>query len=368
LINMNSKSIVVIVSLICSIFSITLSAGFAAAENPAAAGPFSAKTSVPAGTLPLFSVAVGNDSPEKLGEPISAEDPADYDIYTLPASFQTFEKLGFIIVLDSIKNRLCKYSTSGKFLYAIELPFYYHAIDFTWFQNSRRVFVAFQDRPQIGVFDMDFTLAKPVASNNSILDLSQGAASDDFYAQTIWPCNAADTSEDCLVVNLSSCPDADYSVYSYKSGKMVKITDIRRPLNNLAAALDSRTAIGVFSDTDEAKLIKQDLLSGKSVEYALPKEFSKKDTGTSCYSLKVAGCDSNGDVYLEALFGGGESTTDSDIIKFGRDGKFAGRTDIFPYPEMLTNRHISIDAAGAVYFMKFNEAKDEIEFYRFEVK
>ncbi len=362
---MNSKQIVAVFAIILSFLSAAHCVALAASGNSAAA--VAKKVFVDA--KPLFSVAVGKDSPEKIGFAMSTESSNDdYDVYTMPAAFQSYESLGFIIVLDSINNRLCKYSNAGKFIGAVEIPFKFQAIDFSWFPGSKRAFIAFQDVPRIGAFDVDFASGDVKISSSKLLDLGTAEDSEtkDFYAQNIWPCDIANASENIIVANLSSSPGADYAAYSLKDGKFAKIKDIDGAFNNLSASINSTTAVGVYSDTMEAKIVMRDLKTAKTNEFVLPEEFFQKAEGMSCHTLKAAGCDSKGNIYVEALYGAGENTTGSEIVKFGSDGKIAGRRAIFSSPEMLTNRYISVDATGSVYYMKYDEAKREIGFYRFE--
>lgn len=343
-----------IISLICSFAIINLSGAVSASED----------YSLP-GVKPLFEVAIGNRSAGELGEWVDEENIVEYEKFYFPASFNVYGDKDLVLVLDSIKNRICKYSLSGEFKGAVELPFKSHPIDFAWFQRSNRAFVVFQQSREIGVFDIDFAADEKPSSpaRLNVADLLGVKNAEELYIQKIWPCDIENTHENIFVLNTISDGVSNAS-FSYKDRKLKVLREINPLLEKAIGKVSKPEAL----DIRKSFLLQtENLKSGALDHIMLLKEFVSSD-GFSCKGVRPSGSDMKNNLYIEALFGTCEDGIKSAYIyKFDETGKYLGKTEILRMPEMLTNRFISVDSDGSIYYMRKEGLSKKIQFYRFVV-
>jgi len=317
---------------------------------------------------PLFEVAIGENSPEKLGKDINEEEITNYDKFYFPASFAAFEASGVIMVLDSYKDRICKYDLSGKFTGFIKLPFKKHAIDFAWFSGTKTAFFVFQESREIGLLKGD------ILKNNEFDSfkffnapaLTGGSVPKDFSVQRIWPADSQNTVENTFLLNVNSNSVKDLA-FGFSADELKRLTELPAEFAAPGAFQGKRAAVDVEIRDSEAVMISQEFASGESDWVVLLNELAPRE-GKGFKNIRVAGTDSKNNVYIEALYGNAEDAiTEAFIYKFTKNGRFAGRVQIPKSPEMLSNRFIYVDAAGSVFYMKKSDDMKKIQFYKFEV-
>ena len=317
---------------------------------------------------PLFEVAIGENSPEKLGKNINEEDIKNYDRFYFPASFGAFESEGLIMVLDSYKERICKYDLSGKFAGAIKLPFKKHAIDFAWFPGTKTAFFVFQESVEIGLLKGDI-------SKNDKFDsfklfntpaLAGGLVPADFSIQRIWPASSLNTVENTFIINTNSHSIKNMA-FGFKADEMKKLAELPGEFSTPAAFQGKSAAVDVDVRDSEAVMISQELTSDESDWVILLNELAPK-IGKGVKNIRVVGTDVKNNVYIEALYGNAEDAiTAAFVYKFTKNGRFSGRVQVPKSPEMLSNRFVYIDAGGSVFYMKKSGDMKKIQFFRFEI-
>lgn len=323
---------------------------------------------------PIFEAAVGEDSPEKLGKAVNEEEIIHYDKFYFPASFNVFEKLGLVLVLDSNRDRICKFSLKGEFLGEVKLPFKRHAIDFAWIPASGAAFFAFQDSQEIGFMRVDFRdSGDPIRSFKSFkyfgaLELTGVPGIKDFSVQRIWASRAEDGAENALLLNVNSDSVRDLAI-SYNDGKIKKLFELPKNFTSAASFTKRGGAVDIEYRDSEAVMISKDFATGDDDWVELLKEFRLRSGDGGVKNVRAVGTDGSDNVYIEALSGPAEDAILEDhIYKFSRNGKFLGRARIPKSPEMLSNRFIFIDAGGAIFYMKKSDDQKKIQFFRFAIE
>jgi len=317
---------------------------------------------------PLFEKQVGMaDSAEagKLGEWTVEEDVSDYDKFYYPAAFCSDEKSGLIFVLDSAKNRICAYGLDGSEAGGIKIPYEYQPIDIAWFSKSGTLFVAFSDKSQIAVLNIEIKNGFTIKSHK-LADLV-GITGRTPGIQNIWPVASKD-KDDILVVTFNSGYDATGAAFLYSNERLLKLCDIDKEMPYIAASHESSSVYNVYvNETVETGLLTMDIKSRKVSKTVLPGEFLSKNNGMQCVSCRPIGSDAAGNIYIEAHFSSGEISENAFVYKFDKNMKQLGKTEVFTSPEMLSNRFVYVDASGSVYYMKLDIKTKKIQFYKFAI-
>ncbi len=317
---------------------------------------------------PLFEKEVGDgDSAEagKLGEWVVEEEVADYDKFYYPAAFCSDEKNGLIFVLDSAKNRICAYGLDGSNAGEIKIPYEFPPVDIAWFSKTGTLFVAFSDKPQIAVLNVETKNGFTIKSHK-LADLV-GMTGRVPGIQNIWRASSKD-DDDILVVTFNSGYDATGAAFLYNGERLLKLCDIDKEMAYIAASNESCSVYNFYmNDTVEAGLLTMDIKNRKVTKNIVSGEFLPKESGMQCVSCRPIGSDAAGNVYLEAHLSSGEISGNAYVYKFDKNMKQAGKTEIFRSPEMLSNRFVYVDASGSVYYMKLNVSSRKIEFYKFKI-
>lgn len=317
---------------------------------------------------PIFEVAIGDNSAEKLGKIPREEDVKEYDKYYLPSSFLVFEKLDLMLVLDSIKNRVCRYNLKGEFLGDFKFSPGGNSIDFAWFPSSRNVFFIFQDTSEMVLSNYDFASGKGDGASSSINILEAAGKKDckDFESRKIWPAGISETLENRLILNVNAEFGTNLAL-SYKNGKLSKKKDIEDTFFMPASLLQTPALFSAVSDETAARALLCDIDSGATSSAALLPELTRQK-GFGAKKISPAGSDCSNNLYLEAGFGESEDDiTQNFIYKFDTAGRFLGRVEVFTAPEMLSNRFIAIGSEGGVFYMKKDTENNKIQFYKFEI-
>ncbi|MEZ7890735.1 MAG: hypothetical protein QMC67_03230 [Candidatus Wallbacteria bacterium] len=314
---------------------------------------------------PIFSIPIGTDSPEKIGQWVDEEKIKNYDYFYFPASFITFEKLNFILILDSAKNRVCKYSLTGQFEGDFKIPFKERAVDIAYSADLKRLFTVFQDSCKIGECQIDFKVKPLVAKSSKLIELPDQFKDITNSIQKIWLFNNDNSNEIFLGANVNS--KIKNAVFAYANEKLtyIKVDDA---IKNAVFACSNQSATDILLTPKSARFIVFDFKT-KNVEwFDLLKEFIPKVGGFCCRSVQPAGSDLKNNYYVKALYGHSEDKiSKAYIYRFNKNGRFTGRGEVFISPAMLTNRFITIDNTGNIYYMKKNEKDKKIEFYKFEI-
>ncbi len=343
-----------------------------AAVSAAFLYPVSALAAVPAS--PVFEKQVGTgDSVEagQLGEWIVEEEMPDYDKFYYPAAFCSDEKNGLIFVLDSAKNRICAYGLDGKDAGEIKVPYEFLPIDIAWSAKSGTIFVAFSDRPQIAVLNIE-TKNGIALRSHKLADLV-GINDRAPGIQNIWLCASSKDKEDILLVYFNSCYDSKAAAFIYGGEKLLKLCaiDVKTgdiEMSYLAASNEEHSFYNFYMNgTVEAGIFTMDIKTKKTTKNILPGEFLPKESGMQCVACRPVGGDAAGNIYIEAHFSSGEISGNAYVYKFDKNMKQLGKTEVFTSPEMLSNRFIHVDASGSVYYMKLDIKNRKIQFYKFVI-
>jgi len=323
---------------------------------------------------PVFEKQVGaGDSVEagKLGEWIVEEEMPDYDKFYYPAAFCSDEKNGLIFVLDSARNRICAYGLDGSDAGVIKMPYEFLPIDIAWSAKSGTLFVAFSDRPQIAVLNIE-TKNGIVLRSHKLAELS-GMNGGAPGVQNIWLCAPSKDKGDILVAVFNSGYIAPAAAFLYGGEKLLKLCDIDAAANDkemsyIAASNEDHSVRNFYMNgTSEAGIFTMDIKTKKTSKNILPGEFLPKESGMQCAACRPVGCDAAGNIYIEAHFSSGEISENAFVYKFDKNMKQLGKTEIFKSPEMLSNRFVYVDASGSVYYMKLDIKTRKIQFYKFVI-
>lgn len=319
--------------------------------------------------VPIFEVPVGENSPESLGKDIDEEKITDYEKFYFPASFNVFEKLGLVLVLDSNRGRICRYDLKGRFLGAVDIPFRRHAIDFAWAPSAGGAFFAFQEGREIGFWKIDFGSPdgglKPF-KYFSVPDVMGKKDVKDFGVQRIWASGACTGAGTSLLLNVNSDQMRDVAI-SYADGKVGRIMELPKDFGAACAFGKTGGALDLAVVDSSVIMRTVDFSGGDSDWVELMKELVPKP-GAGVKNIRLVGTDGQDNAYVEALYGPAEDAINDDYVyKFSRNGRFLGRARIPKSPEMLVNRFIFVDAGGAIFYMRKSDDMKKIQFFRFEI-
>jgi len=325
---------------------------------------------------PIFECYIGNEvqpirgDAGSLGRWVDEEKLAKIDRFNFPASLLSFEKEGFILVLDSIRNRVCRFSRKGVFSGELKLPFKDLAIDFAYFPGSKRVFFVFQNSAAIGVVESDLFAADIRMKSSKIFDAGQLLSEKPQLCQKIWALDdgansirAADSGR--VLVNFVMGGTAN-AIFEFNDGKFSLSRRLEYSKN--AAGICGCPSFAFYGIEKGVPYVWiGDAESGKIKRFGLPAEFKRSSNGYCCRGYSVIGGTAAGDFFVLASFGNSdESQTAAYVYKFDKKGLFRGRTPVVEGPDMITNRHVAVDPSGAVIFMRKAAKERKIEFFRFE--
>ena len=312
---------------------------------------------------PAFEVEIGDESPEQLGQPVDEEKITDYDKFYYPASFGVFENFDLVLVLDSIKNRICAYSLKGKFRGELKLGFNEHPVDFAWYPASKRIFVIFQGSPDIGIIDGADLSSKISARSFKTINVLESLGLDGIdkpHILKFWPCEIENTDENNFILNLALGPAVNLAL-SYKNGKIVPLKPVDPGIVE-AAGFQGKTF--AFDLHKGFICINQNLRTGGLDFLMLLKELSPA-RGFACRFTNIIGADAKNNFYIGAYMGAAEDGIETAYAyKFDETGKFIARAEMPASPGMLANRFISVDADGALYYMRRQLNSNRISFYK----
>ncbi len=319
-------------------------------------------------TQPLFEAAIGDDSSEKLGKTPDENEIKDYDRYYTPSSFSVFEDLNLVLVLDSIKNRVCRFNMKGEFLGEFKLLSAGLPLDFAWFPSTGNAFFIFQDTSEMTMINFNFATGSGLSALKSfnILDAAGKSGCKDFEVRKIWPASTSDTLENSFILNINS----DFGTtlaFSYKSGNLSKLKDIEEIFTLSASIPQKALLFNAVSDETGAKILEKNIYTGETSSVAISPELMMQK-GFGAKKLRPAGSDSNNNLYLEAGFGETEDAiTQNFIYRYDANGRFSGRVEIFTEPGMPSNRFLTIGSGGGIFYMKKGAENNKIQFYKFEI-
>jgi len=323
---------------------------------------------------PVFEKQVGTGGSVeagKLGEWIVEEEMPDYDKFYYPAAFCSDEKNGLIFVLDSAKNRICAYGLDGKDAGEIKIPYEFLPIDIAWSAKSGALFVAFSDRPQIAVLNIE--MKNGVALRSHKLAELEGMNGGAPGIQNIWLCAPSKDKGDILVAVFNSGCSAAAAAFLYGGEKLLKLCDIDaktggNEMSYMAASNEDHSVHNFYMNgTVEAGIFTLDIKTKKTSKNILPGEFLPKESGMQCVACRPVGGDAAGNIYIEAHFSSGEISGNAFVYKFDKNMKQHGKIEVFTSPEMLSNRFVHVDASGSVYYMKLDIKNRKIQFYKFVI-
>lgn len=300
-----------------------------------------------------------------IGRWVEEEKLTKIDRFNFAASLLPFEKEGFVLVLDSVRNRVCRFSSKGVFSGELKLPFKELAIDFAYFPDSKRVYFVFQNSAAIGVVESDLFAPDIRAKSSKLFDSGALLGDKNQLCQKIWALGSGKAGE-CVLVNfvMGASRNAVFEAGADGALKLMRRLDY----SNDVAGLAGHAAFAVCGYENEAPAVwTGDAGSAKTRRVALPSEFKRSSNGYSCRFFSVIGGTAAGDLYLLASFGNSdEMFAATYIYKFDKKGRFAGRADVIDGPRMMTNRHAAVDPSGGVLFMRKDAKARKIQFFRFE--
>ena len=346
---------------------------------------------------PLFELEVGDnsmDSGKRVGMWVDEAKIVSYDKFYFPASFAVYKDLDLVIILDSIRGRLCKFSLRGKYLGEVKLPFRYHAIDFTYFPQAEKIFLIFQDAPVLGVLDIDLANSVRIRTHEVINIENILGVNLETNIQNVWPCYTSSRYECIFILNIGdeTVPSA---AFSYREGRLSYVGNIGRDIVDPIGMVSEAAVVGfspesdldvviegLTGDVEESLKLPQELtpyyvdLSQESTEHS---EFisdvkgvlglkEKRIDKSDCLFVRLAGTDNRGNIYVEGYYGPSEDTIKKAYLyKLDRYGFILGKTEIPTSPRMLVNRFIFVDPNGYVFYMQ-KDAKDrKIKLYQFNI-
>lgn len=347
---------------------------------------------------PLFELEIGDnsvDSGERVGMWVDEEKIVSYDKFYFPASFAAYHDLDLIIILDSIRGRICKFSTSGRYLGEVKLPFKYHPIDFAYFPQAEKVFIIFQDVPVVGVLDIDLSNSLRIKSHKTInIPDILGVGNLDTNIQNIWPCEVSSTYECIFVLNIGA-ESVSNAAFSYRNERLSPLGNIDRVIVEPIGMVANASVVGFAPESDSEILVKS-LESSSTDKFKLSKELipyydktpkakekysdfisdvkgvlglsNKADDGGDCLFARLAGTDARGNIYIEAYYGSAEDTINNAYLyKLNGTGDILGKIEILTSPRMLVNRFIFVDPDGYIFYMHKNARYKTIELYQFKI-
>jgi len=353
---MKSRSFIIFLALLALFFTNICGAALAA-------GDFNPK--------PLFSIAIGGSSPEMLGENTDESKILSYDRFYFPAAVLTSESQDRVFVLDSIKNRICAYSLAGKFIYEIKLPFELHPIDMAYYKDQGEFLIVYQQSRSIGAITFKETGNTAAIVSQKLLDIENAlgeSGAGKFEIQWIWPCKAIADNEITFLINafmgkyqniLIGLKD-DWTINVHKKDFSAN--------NHLAGCTTLHSGMGLQAGSREVNLIYEGLKKENNLRHGLLKEFVMGQKGFKCRNIRPIGTDAGGNFYIEAQYGFSEDSVEKAYVyKFNINGRLTGKCESLISPAMLTNRFITIDQSGSIFYMQKNEKKFAIDFYKFNI-
>jgi len=357
---------------------------------PETASSDAAGTSVcPGGfkAVPAFSLTLGDDKPEAVGTATDEAKIINYDRFWFPASFQVFEQENLVLILDSNRNRIARFTIDGSYKGETPLPFDEHPIDMAFFPAKNQLFVIFQSSNKIGSINFEPGQTWKITDKRLLKCEIPG------NLQKIWPASPPDSADTACHLMVSDVEGLNIVVEVAQNGDSDRILGRHEDHGSAAtlpftgAILDlSRIDAGAFNNpTEDAPLpgfptgqsarnielrnaMTGELESLPIEEGMLPEQEAvakNEEAVVSCRDLRPVGGDRKGNIYLEAQMGiGDDAITENWIYRLAPGGMFIERGRLPIAPEMLTNRHLVIDASGAAWYMRKNQSAGKVEFFR----
>ncbi len=323
--------------------------------------------------IPLFEIdcaSGGSASVKPSPAGTNDETISMYAASDFPVSFSVFEKLNLLLVLDPGRERLCRFDMSGKFLGELKVQAGANLSGFVWLASSRASFFIFDGACEIGVMEADMSSGKIFSplKKIGIPALSEGSPADDFTPGGIWPLAARGAFDEGLLLNAVFGASSDRA-FIYKKGVLAPVKKFPKNFTGSASFNGGSAVFGVEARGSEAIMSTFDLATGDYDWVPLLKELAPAGAkGEGVKSVRPAGSDASGCVYIEALYGGASGAfTACYIYKFNKNGKFMGRVRVPESPEMPARRYIYIDAAGSIFYMKKSDAPNKVRFYKFTI-
>ena len=315
---------------------------------------------------PIFEVDIGSsisDAGPKLGLWVEENRMTVYDKFYFPASFAAYKNLDLVLVLDSIRNRICQYSLTGNYLGEIKLPFNYHPIDFAYFPESRTMIIAFQGTPNIGILELNKydTLIIDEHHEFNIAKIL-GFEETDTLAQHVWPCNIGNASVNVFVLNFCLAP-VQHAVFSYKYGDLKYIKDVKLYMTPPIGSSRGLEIMGIDRKQENIKIY--NIKNGSLAKIRLPNEFAITDEPSLLPSIELVGTDMEDNLYIKARLGEKDVVKNTYIYKIKRSGVNVCRYEVPNWCLMISNRYIFIDPDGNIFYMQKDPLRKTIKFYQF---
>ena len=289
----------------------------------------------------LFSVGVGTstaDGRSKVGVFVDERTIPKYDHFYFPASFAVDKDSNSVIFLDSARSRIVIFALDGQYRGEVKFPNSMHAIDLAWFPKTQTMLLLFQEKPVLGVINVDITNGIKIKSNSTYsIPEALGLKSISDVIMHIWPVNIQDPANDYFTLDMDSS----------------KLSDPLLVLEN--------NKLDQVSGSDNSLLTKT--ISSSSTD-SIPKSLN----GNKLRALRFVGTDILGNTYLIGDYSSQTIELSGRMIvyKISPIGAIVGKLEVFSSPKMLSNRYMFVDSQGSIYYMHLDD-KSTIGIYKYEI-